>query len=346
MKKYIFIFILAIVFYSCDDDKDLAILDGGVAPTLSGIDENASFVFSKAERTNTWATLSWNDADYGAPTQVSYVLQLDKSGNNFSNPLEFSAFTDNSITIIVNDINKKMYDAGTYLPLIASDVEVRIKASVTDDLPTLYSNVITVAITPFDAGYPKLYVPGEHQSLVVAEQWDPATAPVIYSVEETADYSGYVYFGNAGDEFKVTPQPSMDNAWGAGTSEGTLSTTGGNLSITAAGMHWIEVNTTDETISTELRNWGLIGNATPGGWDTDTDMEYDYVSGKLKVTVDLTAEFIKFRVNDGWDINLGDTDADGTMEPGGDDIAVAEAGNYTVYLDLSTPDFSYELVKN
>jgi len=76
-------------------------------------------------------------------------------------------------------------------------------------------------------------------------------------------------------------------------------------------------------------------------------MEFDFEMKKLKVTLDLTAEEIKFRVNDAWTTDLGDNDADGILDYGGANIAVPEAGNYTVYLDLSNPDkFTYELVKN
>jgi hypothetical protein len=82
-------------------------------------------------------------------------------------------------------------------------------------------------------------------------------------------------------------------------------------------------------------------------------MEWDAEAGMLKVTLyltqsgDLSDTGIKFRANDDWGINLGDNEGDGVLEEGGSNIAVPEAGNYTVYLDLSNPEkYTYELIKN
>ena len=99
-------------------------------------------------------------------------------------------------------------------------------------------------------------------------------------------------------------------------------------------------------------SWGLIGNATPTGWDSDTDMIYDAESKTWSVTLDLTKQEapdngIKFRANDDWALNIGDTDADGTMEFGGENMGISEDGNYTIVLDLSNPRiYTYSITKN
>ncbi len=93
-------------------------------------------------------------------------------------------------------------------------------------------------------------------------------------------------------------------------------------------------------------DWGLIGSSTPTGWDSDTDMVYDAVSGTLKLTLDLVEGFIKFRANDAWDINLGDDGGNRIMEYGGADIPIAEAGNYTIELILNQANYTYKLTKN
>ena len=93
-------------------------------------------------------------------------------------------------------------------------------------------------------------------------------------------------------------------------------------------------------------NWGVLGDATPGGWDTDTDFTYDEASSTLKVTLDLNAGEIKFRANDDWAINMGDTDANGDLQYDGDNIAIGEAGNYTIELILNQARYLYKLTKN
>ncbi|HEY1114592.1 MAG TPA: hypothetical protein VGE66_13565, partial [Chitinophagaceae bacterium] len=69
--------------------------------------------------------------------------------------------------------------------------------------------------------------------------------------------------------------------------------------------------------------------------------------GAWTVTLNLTAGEIKFRANDGWDINLGDKGNDKTLEPGGDNIPIAAAGNYTVTLNLTYGgNWSYTIKMN
>ena len=78
-------------------------------------------------------------------------------------------------------------------------------------------------------------------------------------------------------------------------------------------------------------------------------MTYDPVSKTWTITLNLTAEEIKFRANDAWAWAYGDNGADGSLESvgGSANIAVPIAGNYTVVLDLSTPrGYTYSLILN
>jgi hypothetical protein len=174
---------------------------------------------------------------------------------------------------------------------------------------------------------PYLYVPGSHQG------WNPMDAPVIYS-EDMVNYSGFVSLNG---EFKFTSMPSWDGTnYGAGASEGLLSTDGGagNLSV-AEGFYYINVNTASLAWSaTEIKTFGVIGDATPGGWDASTPMEFDAAKSEYKVTITLEDGEFKFRANDSWDINLGgDTD---NLRPNGANIAIRK-GIYIITLKLSDP---------
>jgi len=347
--KYITpILFFTIILMSCEEDKDLTKINENdfVAPVLSGIVVDQEFVLVKDTTSvdslkEIWAVLTWTKADYGKPLATTYTVQIDKVGSDFANPIEFNNASENEISILVETINTKMFNMedNYYPPLVEANVEIRIKAIVSEYIDPVYSAVTQFYLTPYDAGKPKLYVTGTHQPI----PWDFASAQTLYSLNEDKNYEGYIYLTDC--EYKLNKTP--DIAWGAGATAGTIAIDGPNFSNATEGMYWITVDTLDATINTALHNWGVIGSATPGGWDTDTNMEFDFDLKKLKVTLNLTADFIKFRVNDAWTINLGDNDADGTMEQGGSDIAVPSAGNYTVYLDLSNPErFSYELVKN
>jgi starch-binding outer membrane protein SusE/F len=347
--KYIsLILILAIAFMSCEEDKDLTKIDDTsfVAPVLSGITADESFTLVKDTTSvdslkEEWITLSWTNADFGQTLATTYIIQIDKVGNNFANAFEFNAASETELSILVEEVNKKMFDMeeNYYPPLVQANVEIRIKADVSEFVNTVYSDAIEFYLTPFDAGKPKLYVTGTHQPT----PWDFASAQTLYSLVEDNNYEGYIYFTDC--EYLLNKTP--DVAWGAGTSAETIAIGGANLANSTEGMYWVTVDTLAATIKTELRNWGIIGSATADDWNSDVDMKFDFEMKKLKVTLDLTAEEIKFRVNDAWTIDLGDNDADGILDYGGSNIVVPEAGNYTVYLDLSNPDkFTYELVKN
>lgn len=348
--KYILILCFAVILFSCEEDDISPQVNESVAPVLTGgVQDGDKFVFLKENKEDDWTSLSWSTADFGPVLAVNYTIEMDRAGNAFADAFTFGAGSGTSTTIKVETINKKLFDA-QYLPLTETEMEIRVKADVSELVAPLYSESVDVALIIFDAGLPKLYVPGSHQHTDAAKQWAPETAPVIYSASEDENYAGYIYFTSATDEFKFATQPNWDGDEYGG-SDGNLDSDD-NIVPGTAGMHFVQVNTLAKTYSLEIRNWGIIGASTPNGWDSDTDMEYDYDLKKLKVTIDLTASGdlaetgIKFRANDAWDLNFGDDDADGIVNEGGTNIAVPETGNYTVYLDLSTPDYKYELVKN
>ena len=215
--------------------------------------------------------------------------------------------------------------------------------------PGLYRitvNGVDKTITAVEVvGNARIAVPGNHQG------WSPSTAPQLEASTPTAtDYEGYVWL-DGGYKF-VGPDANGNFDWGNtdwgddGSFTGLLLESGEVDCTATAGYYFVQADTNALNYSATQHNWGLIGSAT-GSWDTDQDMTYDAGSGTWSITLDLTADFIKFRSNDGWDWNYGDNGADGSLENGGADIAVPVAGNYTVTLDLSVPRaYTYTLTLN
>ncbi|MCB0587955.1 MAG: SusF/SusE family outer membrane protein [Phaeodactylibacter sp.] len=115
--------------------------------------------------------------------------------------------------------------------------------------------------------------------------------------------------------------------------------------VSENGFYQIRIDFNDKSATFTKTEWGLIGDATPGGWADDTNMTFQN-DFEWTITLDLTAAKIKFRANDGWDINFGDDNADGSLEAGGSDISVPEAGNYTVTMKLYPEGYTYDLIKN
>ena len=153
------------------------------------------------------------------------------------------------------------------------------------------------------------------------------------------------YFGEDNTEFKFTTERNWDGpAYGDG-GDGTLSSDGPNLVVYEAGMYKIDVDLSGSPVySIEKTVWGLIGDATEGGWDNSTSMTYDPETQLWTVSTTLGAGAFKFRANNDWDINIGGDI--NNLSYGGDNISVAEAGAYTVSLDLSdSKQFKGTIVK-
>ena len=192
--------------------------------------------------------------------------------------------------------------------------------------------------------YPVLYVPGEHQG------WDPSdTTSIVASVNSDNNYEGYIWVPGANSGFKLTDSPNWDNgiygdADGSGTS-GTLASPGNNILAVDEGYYKLNVDMTANTYTLMKTDWGVIGDATPGGWDSDQNMTYDETEGVWSIIVEMGTGSFKFRANDDWALDYGDTGADGILNQGGDNISISEPGKYLIKIKLGAPDYTYSVEK-
>ncbi|MEL6590753.1 MAG: RagB/SusD family nutrient uptake outer membrane protein, partial [Bacteroidota bacterium] len=144
-------------------------------------------------------------------------------------------------------------------------------------------------------------------------------------------------------EIKFTDGAGWDVNWGDTGADGTLDAGGDNIAVADAGFYRVQADIANLTYSVEATDWGLIGSATPNGWDNDTDMTFDPVEGAWTIQVDLVEGEVKFRANDDWALNYGDTGNDALLEEGGDNIAIPTSGTYIIKLYLDAPDHTYSI---
>lgn len=85
-------------------------------------------------------------------------------------------------------------------------------------------------------------------------------------------------------------------------------------------------------------HWGLLGTATPLGWDSKHDVEFVEQERGLWIAdhVELTDGEFKFRLNNDWTINYGQADSPEGLLADGPNIK-ASAGTYTITVDLRQP---------
>lgn len=101
--------------------------------------------------------------------------------------------------------------------------------------------------------------------------------------------------------------------------------------------------------ATKITTWGIIGSATPKGWDASTPMTLN-PNGTYSITAELTGgNELKFRANDDCAINFGDNKSNGpdnVPDYNGDNIAIETSGSYLITLDLTLAgNYSYKITR-
>ncbi|MBN8677692.1 MAG: RagB/SusD family nutrient uptake outer membrane protein [Chitinophagales bacterium] len=213
----------------------------------------------------------------------------------------------------------------------------RTTSAFVGKFPAVGGGSVIVAPNDGNTTYPVIYVPGGYQG------WAPATAQQLASPAGDNTYEGYIYFPDDQKEFKFTLGPDWSNNLGDNGSNGTLEPTGSNISVPEGGFYKINVDLTALTYTIQKTNWGLIGDATPGGWGSDQDMTYDAAEKVWTITVGLTGGSVKFRANDDWGLNYGDNGPNALLERDGANIAIPGNGTYTIKLYLDKPDYTYSI---
>ena len=142
-------------------------------------------------------------------------------------------------------------------------------------------------------------------------------------------YTGYVYLADpngSGFQFKFQRKAGdWNNAIGAGalsTFSGAATNEGDNIGVNAGeGVYYMDVNLSEGKITaTKVEKMGIIGGFN--NWEGDAVMTWNAKEYCFEATnVGVTADGWKFRVNGGWDINLGGSIND--LTAGGDNISVA-----------------------
>jgi hypothetical protein len=213
----------------------------------------------------------------------------------------------------------------------------RTTSAFVGKFPAVGGGSVIVAPNDGNTTYPVIYVPGGYQG------WNPAGAQQLASQANDNTYEGYIFFPDDQKEFKITLGPDWSNNLGDDGANGTLEPNGANLTIPEGGFYKINVDLTALTYTLQKTNWGLIGDATPGGWGSDQDMTYDATEKAWTITVGLTAGFVKFRANDDWGLNYGDNGSDALLEQGGANINIPSNGTYVIKLYLDKPDYTYSI---
>lgn len=304
-------------------------------------------------------TINWTAVKYPIEAPVTYTLQLDVPADTLTaTPWSKAASVEVGEDVYTKSLTvKELNDIAVSLGFKTdkADLVVRVRAFVDR---YIYSAPMAIAVTPYvpippAPVIPSLWVPGAYQG------WNPSTAPTLGSVNHDNVYEGYVNLPVG--QIKLTAQPGWEPmAYGDGGAENLIEANfdGGNFNIETAGYYFLYANLNTMKYKFLKVSWGIIGAATPTGWDSDTDLTYNADTKKWTVTLDLKGADLgsfKFRANDTWTLTMGQKDgklsySDNPMYPydaATADYTVPTTGNYTITLDLSVPgNYTYAVKKN
>lgn len=354
MKKLsilgLFIFAL-FTFNSCETEDDVVFTTQepeGFVFTNTTLD---NYVLSPAVSSNLGERFTWNDADFGVQTNVTYELQSSVLGD-FSDAEVVGTTIENEIAMTIGQMLSVAMAAGldsdptTPAPNTGS-FQVRLRAFAGDNGATegSFSEPMTLNVELLESA------PGNGGGGIMPASWGVVG-------------SGYNDWGNAGPDgqFYTTDQADVfvayvtlidgeikfreNNEWvndlGDTDADGTLDAGGDNIAVTA-GTYKITLDIVANTYTIEPFSWGVVGSGYNdwGSAGDDAKFYYDYTTDTFKVGVKLLDGEIKFRQNNEWVTDFGDTGADGTLDQGGDNIVVT-AGHYTITLNFNDDTYTIE----
>ena len=324
-----------------------------VAPVLEAVE--GPIEITPSNMVDGKVTFTWSAADYGVATQVNYSLLAATAAAPEAKVSITSGLTTTEAEIAYETLNAILFNDLKLNDGVAEDVVFTVSAKLGEYTP-VYSNAITVSckVTAAEKQYPKLTVAGSY----AYNNWSPGKGQFVYDFEGTdAKYSGVIDFGEdvSALQFKFVGEAWGNNEFSVPAGEAQTPeaaelplVAGGGDNISAYTTHRFYSLTLDKGTPKVVKNFsfnslGVIGDATPTGWDADTDMQFNAEKQRFYVDITLIDGKIKFRADDGWDVNWGG--ADGALSAGGADIAVT-AGDYRVYVNLNDPaNPTYELNK-
>ena len=324
-----------------------------VAPVLEAVE--GPIEITPSNMVDGKVTFTWSAADYGVATQVNYSLLAATAAAPETKVSITSGLTATTVDVAYETLNAILFNDLKLNDGVAEDVVFTVSSKVGEYTP-VYSNAITVSckVTAAEKQYPKLTVAGSY----AYNNWTPGKGQFVFDFAGTdAQYSGVIDFGEdvSALQFKFVGEAWGNNEFSVPSGEAQTPeaaelplVAGGGDNIAAYTTHRYYSLTLDKGTPKVIKNFsfnslGVIGDGTPTGWDSDTDMQFNPEKQRFYVDITLVDGTIKFRADDAWDVNWGG--ADGVLASGADNIPVT-AGDYRIYVNLNDPaNPTYELNK-
>lgn len=262
------------LFSSCEQNlPDNIVKAGALALSAS----KTTIELNQKNSSNEAISLTWTTGtNHGTGASISYVLQIDKKGNNFTNAITEDMGKGIYVkSFTVGELNDSLLNRWVSTPGTETELEARVISTVYST-PSVNdtSAVITILATPYQPVSKTLYLYGSaspkgtdlNNALALTPQSDPTV---------------FVYQGSlAVGTFKfITTKGQLLPSYNKGDDSTKLalrtadSQPDGQFSITEAGVYKIVVSLLDLSISYSKIDYPayseiyMVGGAAPNGWD-------------------------------------------------------------------------------
>lgn len=360
MKKILSILLVGLIstfIISCESEDEKLILNNTTSSTLSS--NKTSVILDETIADQAAITFNYTNPVFNPAVGFTNSVELALAGTNFSPSTTVTVSKEtNTFSLTHLQLNNILAQL-EIAPNSAKNIEVRLKSNA-NSVTAFYSNVLTISMTGYtpnpDLIYPKINVPGSYAGAAGYANWTPGNSPNLFSPEKNDKYRGFIWIntvtGTEDGKYKFAiNQDWPGNKGDDGTNSGKLKLDGDNIKAPSAGTYYIKVDWTANTYSAVVANFGVIGDATPTGWNSDTDFVYNpstktYVINSIALSA---SGIFKFRANDDWAMKFQPATTDQTIASGtaiqtflssegtvtGDpNYKVGVSGNYKIELDV------------
>ncbi|MDD4489422.1 MAG: SusF/SusE family outer membrane protein [Paludibacter sp.] len=238
---------------------------------------NETIQLNQKQVNNTAVTFNWTSGtNNGTGTSISYVLEVDKQGNNLANPIRFELGKGKySQVFLTGELNDLLLTRWNATPGTAITLEARVISTIhTTPATGETSPVISIRVTPYQPVSKTLYIIGSASP----NGWSADNA---IELTPQADPTVFVYQGSLGvGTFKfITTKGQFLPSYNKGADDTKIvirtsdTEPDEQFNITETAVYKITVSLLDLSIVYEqvdlpaYNEIYMVGDATPNGWD-------------------------------------------------------------------------------
>lgn len=282
--KILFSLSFALFLFSCDEEltDDSFASDDVLTVSVASPDVILEERFTENKVTINWTTGS--NKDTGA--SISYLLEIDKAGNNFSMPLEYDMGKNQFLfSFNYKTLNQILLNTFNAVPNTAIELEARVTATFGDGTVAPQTATTTFMVTPYQPVSSQLFIVGSATPI----GWDISKAIELSASSTKAGvfiFEGLLSPGNfkfavsndgcfCQDFYTQDPLNAMAIVHNIGGSGDDI-----QWEITNGGKYKIEVNLVELTIKIEKSEdpmfskiW-ILGDASASGWNINAPEEF------------------------------------------------------------------------